>query len=159
VTTAGGVGYFLMQTGIEGRVHEFLSHAMLNCHLAVTSGFPLEYNLDYLKIIFEPNVLALWGTSLGLAVLLRLMMKFCKHPLFVPSFFLITPAVFFIVVFCTGTTLDQLRAAKWLYPSPAEPEPFYKYFEFIDLTKVSWMAIAKTTPVMVSLTFFGKFSI
>ncbi|KND02916.1 uncharacterized protein SPPG_01997 [Spizellomyces punctatus DAOM BR117] len=135
----GGIGLFLILTGIE-----------------VTTGIPNEYSLEWIRNIFTPSALMLWGSSLGLAVCLKIMQRRIHHPLFVPMFYVAVPVVFFIIVLVARIPMDELRRSGWLFPMPeGEPAPFYEFWTYYDFGKVDWTALPATIPTQLALTFFG----
>ncbi|CAO1637651.1 unnamed protein product [Parajaminaea phylloscopi] len=141
----GGVGVFLLETGFEvaGR-------------LEGDKGF--KYNYETLAYLFQSwHVIALWGTPLLLAVLLRVIMIKVHHPLVMPTYFIaITPIFYLIAVGILGKSVPQLQSTGWIFDiGPAGKAPFYRYLGYFDFTQTSWEALWKTMPTMVSLTFFS----
>ncbi|ORX89223.1 hypothetical protein K493DRAFT_234296 [Basidiobolus meristosporus CBS 931.73] len=134
----GGVGWFLFQTAIE-----------------VSSRTPsFSFAPDILKKYLEPSVLALWASSLGAALLMRMLQKKIKHPMFVPCFFLSIPVLFYSVVFFGGWTMEELRTSGWVFPLP-ESKPFYDYWTHFDFSQTKWSTLPSLIPVISALTFFG----
>ncbi|ORX90734.1 hypothetical protein K493DRAFT_229766 [Basidiobolus meristosporus CBS 931.73] len=134
----GGVGWFLFQTAIE-----------------VSSRVPsFSFSPEILKAYFEPAVLALWASSLGAALLMRILQRKIQHPMFVPCFFLAIPVFFYSVVFIGGWSLEELRTAGWVFPLP-ESKPFYDYWTHFDFSQTSWKTLPSLMPVISALTFFG----
>ncbi|KAJ2407660.1 hypothetical protein J3F80_002649 [Coemansia sp. RSA 2526] len=134
----GGVGYFLMQTGME-----------------VTSQIQLSLSWPVLRELFAPNALGLWGSSLGLAVLLRVLCTRFTHPLFVPMFFMVVPAMFYITTAALGLSMETLRATGWVFALPDAGEPFYHFYTLFDFGNTDWHAIVKAVPTMLGLAFFS----
>ncbi|KAJ1554670.1 hypothetical protein HK096_002460 [Nowakowskiella sp. JEL0078] len=135
----GGIGLFLLETGIE-----------------VSTGLKTEFTFSYLYEIFAWQRLQIWGTGLLLALSLKFLQRFISHPLFVPSFYMIVPLVFYIIVWATGSSLEDLRKQRWLFDLPSsEDVPFYTYWTYFDFESTVWSAIPATLPTMFALTFFG----
>ncbi|KAJ2827324.1 hypothetical protein GGI24_002677, partial [Coemansia furcata] len=134
----GGVGYFLLQTGLE-----------------VTSRLKLELSWHVLRELLRPNTLGLWASSLLVAVLLRVLNARFKHPLFVPVFFMIVPAAFYVVTTLLGLPLDSLRAAGWVFSLPDAGVPFYHFYTLFDFGNTDWNAIWQAGPTMLGLAFFS----
>ena len=110
----GGVGWFLLATGLE---------------VSARLSGNLEYNLPTLQRLFRLDTLFLWTIPLALAVLLMLCQRWVKHPLFVPCYFLVIPAVFYVFVAAVPELhLDQLRQSGWVFEMPATGEPFYHFY-------------------------------
>lgn len=110
----GGVGWFLFATGLE-------VSARLNGEL--------QYNIPTLKSLFRIDTVFLWMIPLLLAVLLMICQRWIKHPLFVPCYFLIIPAIFYIFVAAIPDLhLDDLRKLGWVFDLPAASTPFYHFY-------------------------------
>ncbi|KAJ1728352.1 hypothetical protein LPJ61_004079 [Coemansia biformis] len=134
----GGVGYFLLQTGME-----------------ITSRVELDPSWAVLRRLFEPNALGLWTSSLALAILLRVLSARYTRPLFVPVFFMAVPAIFYLVTAALGLSLETLRATGWVFAMPNADVPFYHFYTLFDFGNTDWYAIAQTVPTMLGLAFFS----
>lgn len=142
VGTIGGVGWFLVATGIEvsGRLDENLAYTI-----------PM-----FKKIFLDSHVFSLWFSALAVAILLRLIQYRITSPLVVPIFFMVLPLVFYLVVFVFGLDVHDVRNSGWIFPLVESNTPFWHFYTYYDLTKVDWRAVAETIPAMLALTFFGK---
>jgi SulP family sulfate permease len=141
VGTIGGVGWFLVATGIEvsGRLEE-----------------NLEYTLPMLKKIFlDTHTFALWFSSFAVAILLRLIQYRNSSPMVVPVFFMTLPIAFYIIVFIFGLDVQEVRNAGWIFPLVESNTPFWHFYTYYDFKMVDWRAVAETIPAMLALTFFG----
>ncbi|KAI9674540.1 MAG: hypothetical protein M1817_001878 [Caeruleum heppii] len=137
----GGVGWFLIATGLE---------------VSARLDGNLEYNLETLKKLVQLDTVFLWTVPLLLAIILLFCQRWVKHPLLVPCYFLVIPAVFyFFVAAIPNLQLDQLRQMGWVFDLPASGEPFYHFYTLYDFRAVNWAALVKTIPAMFALTFFG----
>ncbi|KAI8918399.1 sulfate transporter family-domain-containing protein, partial [Powellomyces hirtus] len=135
----GGIGLFLILTGVE-----------------VTTGITTAYTWEYLRAIFEPSELKLWGSSFGLAVFLKMMQRRIHHPLFVPLFYVCVPILFYIIVFAGRFALEDVRKAGWLISLPeGPPAAFYEFWTYYDFSAVNWKAVPATIPTQLALAFFG----
>ncbi|KAJ2725717.1 hypothetical protein GGI07_001085 [Coemansia sp. Benny D115] len=134
----GGVGYFLFQTGME-----------------VTSRVKLELSWATLAELFVPNTLGLWSSSLLVALLLRALNTRYTHPLFVPVFFMIVPAAFYLVAAALGLSLSSLRATGWVFELPSSDVPFYHFYTLFDFGNTDWYAVWRAVPTMLGLAFFS----
>ncbi|KAI5776743.1 sulfate transporter family-domain-containing protein [Geopyxis carbonaria] len=137
----GGVGWFLVVTGIEVSAR-------------------LEGNLDYtfecLGLLMEPQRLVLWIVPLLLAILLILTQRFIKSTMFMPLYFISIPIFFYILVgIILKLDITALRAAGWVFDAPAAGVPFWHFYTLYDFNAVDWKALLKTVPAMFALTFFG----
>lgn len=110
----GGVGWFLIATGLE-----------------VTAR--LEGNLTYdattLRKLSEPDTLILWVIPLALAVFLYWSQSKITSKYYLPAYILTIPAVFYFFVL----SLDQLdpsnlRESGWIFQGPAAGEPWWYFY-------------------------------
>lgn len=137
----GGVGWFLVVTGLE--VSSRLSGN-------------LEYNLDTLLFLFQGTTLLKWGIPLALAFLLVFIQKFTHHPLLVPSYFIGVFVIFHFVVFIVpNLSFQDVRDAGWLFQGPKTSEPWYHFYSLYDFKAVNYLAFVRSIPAMFALTFFG----
>ncbi|KAI9291312.1 hypothetical protein K502DRAFT_297129 [Neoconidiobolus thromboides FSU 785] len=135
----GGVGYFLCQTALE-----------------VVSGVKLNYfELECWVKFFEPKAIALWGTSICLAVTLKLLQRRINSPILLPFFYMMVPVIFFTIVNLFQLDVEHLRQIGWLFPIPDTSKPFYNFYLHFDFYNTSWSTLPKLVPIMLALTFFG----
>ncbi|KXS17779.1 hypothetical protein M427DRAFT_245685 [Gonapodya prolifera JEL478] len=139
VGTVGGIGFFLLQTGIE-----------------VTADVNFEFSLSYVERIFQTHALMLWGSALGVTALLQILHRKIHHPLFVPIFYLMVPMVFYAITFSAGIPIESLRENHWLFNLPSDSNvPFYHFYTYYDFSAVDWKAVLACMPTLLALTFFG----
>ncbi|KAL8942735.1 MAG: hypothetical protein Q9216_001483 [Gyalolechia sp. 2 TL-2023] len=137
----GGVGWFLVATGVE-------VSSRLNGNL--------NYDLATLKKLFEADTIALWTIPLILAISLFLIKRWVKHPLLDATYFISIVAIFyFFVAAIDKLELPDLRNRGWVFRAPEAGVPFYHFYTLYDFKTVDWAALADTIPTMLALTFFG----
>ncbi|KAF9198266.1 hypothetical protein BGZ49_000950 [Haplosporangium sp. Z 27] len=137
----GGVGWFLIVTGLE------ISSRM-------TKEF--TYSLETLKFLFlNHHVFALWSSAFAIALLLRVLQQKIRHPFLVPVFFMVVPGVFYIIVAIAGFEWEMLRANGWVFALPETEAPGWQFYSYFSLKLTNWEAILETVPAMLALTFFG----
>ncbi|PGH08116.1 hypothetical protein AJ80_07910 [Polytolypa hystricis UAMH7299] len=136
----GGVGWFLVATGVE-----------------VSARFSgnFEYNLDTLWQLFQPDTVSLWTSPLVVAIGLLFLKRFVKSNFLVGGYFLSVGALFYLVKLIFNIPLDTLRAKGWVFEVQASSEPWYNFYTLYDISAVNWSALADTIPTMFALTFFG----
>lgn len=142
VGTIGGVGWFLVATGVEvsGRLED-----------------NLEYTIPMFKKLFlDTHVLSLWSSALAVAILLRLIQYRITSPMVVPVFFMTLPLAFYAIVFVLGLDVQNVRDAGWIFALVESDTPFWHFYTHYDFKLVDWRAVAETIPAMLALTFFGK---
>lgn len=144
----GGVGWFLIVTGIE------VSSRMQG---------NLEYNWDTLKYLFWQTddynipIFIRWAVPIVLAMLLILIQKnVTKNPLLVPGYFIsVFVAFHLLVIFIPNLSYQLIRDAGWLFQGPKTSEPWWYFYTLYDFEKVDYWSLLKTVPAMFALTFFG----
>lgn len=137
----GGVGWFLVATGLE-------VSARLNGNL--------NYNLATLKQLVRPDTLPLWIIPLVLAFLLFVIKRWVKHALTDATHFLSIIAIFYFFVFALPElTIQDLRKRGWTFEAPEAGEPWYHFYTLYKFQLIDWAAIGSTVPAMLALTFFG----
>jgi MFS superfamily sulfate permease-like transporter len=135
----GGIGLFLLMTGVE-----------------ITAKIAPVISFQYFIDLIQPGALKLWGSSFGIAMLLKLLQEFIQTPMLVPLFYSTIPILFYGIVLIIGVPMDTLRSAGWLFQFEAGIDaPFYIFWSYFDFGKVNWSAVASTIPTQVALTFFG----
>ncbi|KAJ5606124.1 hypothetical protein N7510_008905 [Penicillium lagena] len=136
----GGVGYFLLQTGVE-----------------VSARLPgsLEYNLQTLQKLFHLDTFPLWMIPLFLALGLLVLKRFVRSNFLVGAYFIAVAAVFYIVVVSARVSMDALRQNGWVFDAPSSSNPWYHFYTLYDFSAVDWAAFADAIPAMFALTFFG----
>ncbi|WVQ99241.1 hypothetical protein IAU59_006373 [Kwoniella sp. CBS 9459] len=138
----GGVGIFLIETGLE------VSRGLKE------EGF--EYNLATLKMFFESgHVIALWTIPLALAILLRVITHFFHHQLIFPAYFFVIPIIFYIAVAIGGWPMDHLRSTGWVFDVGKNTQAWWKFYTYFDFRKTHWEAFWAAMPTQLALVFFG----
>lgn len=136
----GGVGWFLVATGIE---------------VSARLDGNLEYNLTTIRALFQVDTLFLWTTPLVLAIILLLVKRFIDSNFLVGGYFICVAAAFYFFKFALGFEIEALRDKGWVFDPPAAGNPWYHFYTLYDFGAVNWAALAQTIPAMFALTFFG----
>lgn len=136
----GGVGWFLVATGLE-----------------VSARLPgnLEYNLATLKQLFRADTVLLWSIPLALAVILMIAQRYVKSNFLVGGYFVAVAAIFYFFKFALDIQMDTLHSRGWVFDSPPAGNPWYHFWTLYDIKAVHWGALVDTVPTMFALTFFG----
>lgn len=109
----GGVGWFLVATGVE-----------------VSARLPgnLEYNLDTLRQLLQLDTIFLWTTPLVVAVGLLVLKRFVKSNLLVGGYFISVAVLFYVVKLSAKIPLDTLRSKGWVFDAPSSSDPWYHFY-------------------------------
>lgn len=136
----GGVGWFLVATGLEvsARLGEF------------------RYDLETARRLFETDTLPLWMIPLALALLLFGLQRKITSRYFLPAYILCIPFVFyFIVLSLDNLSPDKLRQTGWIFEAPDAGQPWWYFWTLYKFELVDWGAIVDTLGAMFALTFFS----
>ncbi|OAA73530.1 sulfate transporter [Cordyceps fumosorosea ARSEF 2679] len=137
----GGVGYFLISTGLE---------------VSARLDGNIKYDLDTFKQLTQPETILLWIFPLVLAVVLFYGQMKGASKYFLPLFILAIPLVFFIFVTAIDALeVDDLRDRGWIFQGPPPGEPWWYFYTLYKFNLVRWDAIIQVIPAMLALTFFG----
>ncbi|CAK7916773.1 hypothetical protein CAAN3_19S01816 [[Candida] anglica] len=138
----GGVGYFLVVTGIE--VSSRLEGGLL-------------YDWPTFEFLFlEKLPLLQWTTPLILALILIALQHRIHNSLLVPLFFIgVFVAFHAIVAIVPQWSLEDARDFGWVFPAVEDNEPWYGFYSLYKFQLVDWWCIMKQIPSMLALTFFG----
>lgn len=137
----GGVGYFLIITGIE-------------VSSRIEGG--IEYNLPTLKYLLEPLRLLQWTIPLILAMILIIIQKFNSNPLIVPIYFIMIFLIFHLLIFLVPSwNLKIAREFQWIFQVSETNEPWYSFYNYYDFKLCDWWLVLEELPTMFALTFFG----
>jgi len=110
----GGVGWFLVATGFE---------------VSARIDGSLEYNLDTLRKLIQPDTVPLWIVPLALAIVLFTGQKTITHKYFLPLYILAIPFIFYFFVFALDTLdADTLRDHGWIFQPAPEGEPWWFFY-------------------------------
>ncbi|CAK5278217.1 unnamed protein product [Mycena citricolor] len=142
----GGVGAFLLETG-----------------LTVSLRIPEdEFTLTWetFKLVFlDRHGLALWTIPLALAILLRFVTEGLKwrHQLVFPLYFIAIPMLFYVIVAAAQLNLGELRESGWIFDMAenAKEEHWYKFYDYLDFSKVQFGPLWATMPTQFALLFFN----
>ncbi len=137
----GGVGWFLVSTGFE-----------------VTARIKgsLNYDLDTLQKLLQPDTVPLWVTPLVLALVLFWAQKHIANKYFLPLYILAIPFLFYCIALVGGSgSPESLREHGWVFQGPPADEPWWFFYTLYKFDQVHWGAIAQCVPAMLALTFFG----
>ncbi|KAG7194900.1 uncharacterized protein KQ657_004008 [Scheffersomyces spartinae] len=138
----GGVGYFLIATGVE-----------------VSSRLEggLQYNLPTLQYLFQNAIIiSEWTIPLILTIILVVLQHRISNSLLVPLYFI---AVFvlahLIIIIVPSWSLESARDLGFVFPAVESGLPWYAFYELYKFGSVDWWSIFKQIPTMLALTFFG----
>ena len=110
----GGVGYFLIATGME---------------VSARLDGNLSYDEKTFSKLFEADTLPLWTLPLALALLLQWSQRKITSKYYLPMFILTIPAVFYFFVLSLDELDPQnLRKTGWIFEGPEAGEPWWFFY-------------------------------
>ncbi|ROT37369.1 sulfate transporter family protein [Sodiomyces alkalinus F11] len=137
----GGVGWFLVATGFE---------------VSARLSGSLEYDLETLRKLIQPDTVLLWAFPLLLAIILFYGQSRVASKYFLPLYIIAIPAIFyFFVAVIEPLNVDHLRDNGWIFDGPPADEPWWYFWTLYKFHLVRWDAVMDTVPAMLALTFFG----
>jgi len=116
----GGVGWFLVATGVE---------------VSARLDGNLEYNLPTLRKLFELDTIFLWTFPLSLAILLLFVKRWVKSNFLVGGYFIIVACVFYFFKFALQFELETLRSRGWIFDAPTAGHPWYQFYELYGMLR------------------------
>ncbi|CEN59670.1 Putative Sulfate/bicarbonate/oxalate exchanger SAT-1 and related transporters [Aspergillus calidoustus] len=136
----GGVGFFLILTGLE-----------------VSARLPgsFEFNLPTLQRLFSLGIVPLWIIPLSLAIGLLVLKRFVRSNFLVGAYFIAVALIFYMIKFSAHIPMASLRNNSWVFDAPSSSNPWYHFYTLYDFAAVDWPAFVDTIPAMFALTFFG----
>ncbi|RMX66306.1 hypothetical protein DD238_003743 [Peronospora effusa] len=137
VGAVGGIGAFVLQSGIEN-----------------ATGRVFSWSRDGIEGLFDHEIVWLWVSSAILALALFLLARQIKSPLFPPLFFVSIPPLFYVVLLLLGISTDSAREHGWFFDR-APNVAFYTLWEQYDFSRVAWHVIPRQFGTIVGLTFFS----
>lgn len=114
----GGVGFFLMVTGIE---------------VSARLEGNLNYDLATLHKLFSSDTWYLWTLPLALAITIMILRRLSKSPFVLPAFFISVFAVFYLIVKgILHKDLEPVRNAGWIFEMPEAGVKFYRFYTYFS---------------------------
>jgi sulfate permease, SulP family len=114
----GGVGFFLVVTGIE---------------VSARLEGNLNYDLATLHKLFSHDTVYLWILPLALAIVVLILRRLYKSPFILPAFFIIVFAAFYTIVKgILKLDLEHVRNSGWIFEKPEAGVPFYRFYSYFS---------------------------
>lgn len=133
------IGFFCIQAGIA-----------LCISKSITS-------LSDWKYVFEPNKMILAVPGLGAGLVLTLVSRKATNTGALPLVMVFIPALFYFLVWVSGSTLDDMRNDGWVGPV-APSVPVGDLFQLVNFGQVRWDLIGKILPTWVGMVFVVSFA-
>lgn len=132
----GGVGFFLVVTGIE---------------VSARIEGNLNYDLATLQKLFSADTWYLWALPLFLAISIMLLQRMVKSPFVLPAFFILIFATFYTIVKgIFRMDLEVVRNAGWIFEQPEAGVQFYRFYSYFSKSIRVFHLDAKLTDIQNS---------
>lgn len=119
----GGVGFFLVITGIE---------------VSARIEGNLNYNLETLQQLLSGDTWYLWTLPLSLAIAIMVLRRMVNSPFVLPAFFISVFAIFYIMVKgIFHMDLQDVRDAGWIFEQPEAGVKFYRFYSYFSKLQIS----------------------
>ncbi|KAL3786183.1 hypothetical protein HJC23_001259 [Cyclotella cryptica] len=168
----GAVFYVLGKFALGRVVYFFPSHVLVGCiggigafiittSLEVSTNTTFHFTMEGIRncILQQFYLLA---PVLAFEVLLRTLMHVTDHryPLLAPIYYCAITPVFYLMLWGFDLDFDAAEQAGYFFPPLSASgsvlnKELFQIFNIIDLRTVSWTAVIKSVPTMVSLTAFS----
>lgn len=114
----GGVGFFLIVTGIE---------------VSARLDGNLNYDLATLQHLFSSDTWYLWVIPLALSICIIGLRRLSASPFILPGFFTLVFAVFYLIVKgILHKDLEAVRNAGWIFEQPEAGVKFYRFYSYFS---------------------------
>lgn len=139
----GGVGWFLVATGLE---------------VSARLDGNLGYDMETLRKLFQADTVALWVVPLALSIFLISIKNWVKHPLTDATFFLSIIAIFYFFVGAIDQLhLPDLRNRGWVFQAPDAGVPFYHFYTLYSESQFCYQVFQRPNDsVQISKQLIGK---
>lgn len=115
----GGVGFFLILTGIE-----------------VSARLPgsFEFNIPTFQKLSNLGTVPLWITPLSLAIGLLVLKRFVRSNYLVGAYFVAVALLFYIVKLIAHIPMISLRNSGWVFDAPSSSNPWYHFYTLYGMS-------------------------
>lgn len=120
----GGVGWFLVATGLE---------------VSARLDGSLDYNLKTLEKLLQRDTIFLWMIPLILSINLFLVKHWIKKAEVDALYFVSIIGIFyFFVAAIPDLKLPELRSKGWVFEAPDAEVPFYHFYSLYGMLEITW---------------------
>jgi SulP family sulfate permease len=140
----GGIGTFIIVTAIEVSTNTTFTFTAQGFNDSIVG----QFNLLLPVMIFESFLRILIYATKG------------KYPLLSPVYYCFITPVFYFILYCFGIDIDVAEEAGYFFPpinsaGSALSWSLVDIFTEVHIWNVSWKAVLKAIPTMISLTAFS----
>ena len=151
---ADAVSYLPMP--VVGGYLAFIGYFCCEAGVALCISHPLMEPKDWL-IVFTPENLMLAVPGLVTGLLLTLTSRLATFSGALPLVMVSIPALFYLVLWICGATLEDAREGGWVGPV-APSVPVGDLFKLVDFSQVRWDLIGDIFPTWIGMVFVVSFA-
>ena len=152
------IGYFklastvqLLPTPVVGGYLAFIGFFCGQGGLSIQAGIEVTGIMQW-GAFFTPETFKLILPGLICGIMIYVLVRRIRHMAVLPCCIFGMCAVFYVVLFATGTTLEEARDAGWVSAAD-DPPPWYLTWSYLRLDKVVWSDLLPQIPTLIGMTF------
>ncbi|KAL3913920.1 MAG: hypothetical protein SGILL_006302, partial [Bacillariaceae sp.] len=157
------MGYFKLADAVSylpmpvvGGYLAFIGYFCVQAGTSLCISKPMMSIVDW-SLLMDPKNLLLAGPGLAAGVVLTLTSRLANNSAVLPIVMVLIPALFYIVLYACGSTLEQAREEGWVgETSPSVP--ISELFHLIDFRQVRWDLISEIIPTWCGMVFVVSFA-
>eukprot|EP01039_Chlorochromonas_danica_P001409 gene1409-1532_t len=124
--------------------------------LAMMANVTIHTKADWLQFL-DPQVAKLYLPGLAGGVSIYLLLRRLRNPFVLPACMAAILALFYLAVYASGYSLDEMREAGWI--SPLTPsESALDAWKLYDISQVDWHYLPSQLPSLLALYLVVAFS-
>ena len=142
---------------VIGAFLAYIAWLLLRGGMSTMVGQPLSLSASLL--LLQPRLLPYWlpGTLVAIGLLTLQLVR--RHYLNTPVVLVASVAVFWLIVWLTGTSAAELRAAGYLLPAPPPEQSWSPVAHLVALTQADWGVVLRQLPEVVVLWLVGMIAL
>ena len=142
---------------VIGAFLAYIAWLLLRGGMSTMVGQPLSLSASLL--LLQPRLLPYWlpGTLAAIGLLTLQLVR--RHYLNTPVVLVASVAVFWLIVWLTGTSAAELRTAGYLLPAPPPEQSWSPVAHLGALTQADWGVVLRQLPEVVMLWLVGMIAL
>jgi sulfate permease, SulP family len=113
-----------------------------------------KVSLANTALFFQPDILMKWVPGFLFAIILVMVLKKWKHFLVMPTMLFAGMAVFYGIMFATGTSMEQVKSAGWLL-GPFQQGGLWQPLPITEISHVAWPLIFAQASKIATILFIS----
>lgn len=157
------MGYFRLADAVSylpmpvvGGYLAFIGYFCVQAGISLSISLPMMSIVDW-DLLFDPHNLLLATPALLAGLVLTLTSRTATNSGVLPLVMVSIPALFYIVLWACGTTLEEARDMGWV-GEESPPVPISDLLTLIDFRQVRWELVLEIIPTWVGMVFVVSFA-